>query len=56
MGSEEWLKKTGVDKLIEADKAAAEAEEKFNSDMVKAIANLASGGIGEKKEETENDS
>lgn len=52
-GSDEWLKKTGVDKLIEAEKEAKEREETFDANMVKAMENLAAGGLG--KEGNEND-
>lgn len=56
-GSDEWLKKTGVDKLLEKDKAQQEAEAKLNQNIEKAMENLAAGGLGNttRKEEPNND-
>lgn len=52
-GSESWLKKTGVEKLIEADRKAQEKANAFDQNLEKAMENLAAGGLG--KETTEND-
>lgn len=52
-GSDEWLKKTGIDKLIEKEKNEQAKANRFNENIEKAMENLATGGLG--KETTEND-